>query len=312
MRSGSAKKPELVFTNPIIESIEETVEISGNVTARNQAKLKFLAGGKLTYLGVKEGDQVKKYQRIASIDARDLQKNLKSSLNSYLIERADLEEGRYDNKDVPMTDSVIRSLSQLQWTMDNAVLNVELNDLAIRNSSLYSPFAGVVTFVPTNTAGMQVTATDAFEIVDPETIEFAGEVDEIDIGRIKEGQPVHVVLDAYLDETTDSVVEQVSLKATSSTKSSGGTVFLVRARLPADYLHFRLGMNGTMKIVTNKASNVLTIPLASVIERDGKRLVSVKDGKKTVEKEIQTGIESDERIEVVSGISESDQIVEIQ
>lgn len=303
---------ELTFTRPSISDIEETVEISGNVSARNQARLKFLAGGKLTYLGVSEGDEVKKGQRVASIDTRDLQKNLKSSLNSYLIERADLEEGRYDNKDVPLTDSVIRSLSQLQWTMDNSVLNVELNDLAIRNSSLYAPFAGIVTFVPTNTAGMQVIASDVFEVVDPETLEFVGEVDEIDIGRIKEGQPVHVILDSYLDETTDSIVEHVSLKASTSTKSSGGTVFLVKAKLPSDYLHFRIGMNGTMKIVTKSVKDVLIIPLSSVVERDGKKIVQLKDGKKTVEREIETGIESDESVEVRSGLSESDEIVEIK
>jgi HlyD family secretion protein len=211
-----------------------------------------------------------------------------------------------------MTDSVIRSLSQLQWTMDNAVLNVELNDLAIRNSSLYAPFAGIVTAVPTNTAGMQVIASDVFEIVDPQTIEFVGEVDEIDIGKLKEGQPVHVVLDAYIDETTDSVVEHISLKATTSTKSSGGTVFLVKAKLPSDYLRYRIGMNGTMKIVTNKVEDVLTIPLSSVVERDGKKIVQIKDGKKTIDREIEIGIENDDRVEVRSGLSETDEIVEIK
>ncbi len=312
VRANASKKPALTFTNPTIETIEETIEVSGNVTAKHQARLKFLAGGKLTYLGVNEGDEVKKNQRLASIDTRDLQKNLKSSLNSYLVERADLEEGRYDNKDVPMTDSVIRSLNQLQWTMDNAVLDVELRDLAIRNASLYSPFAGIVTSVPTNIAGMQVTATDVFEVVDPSTLEFAGEVDEIDIGRIKLGQNVHIVLDAYLDDTTDSQIEQIALKATNSTKASGGTVFIIRAKLPPEYLRYRLGMNGSMKVVVDQADQALTVPLASVTERDGKSYVQVKSGNKAVDREVETGIENDERVQILSGLSQSDEIVEVK
>lgn len=306
------KKPALSYTRPTIETIEETVEVSGNITAFRAAKLKFLAGGKLTYLGVAEGDEVKKNQRLASIDTNDLQKNLKASLNSYLVKRADLEEGRYDNKDVPLTDSVIRELNQLQWTMDNSVIDVELRDLAIRNSSLYAPFAGIVTSVPTNTTGMQVIATDVFEVVDPSTIEFSGEVDEIDIGRIQVGLPVHVILDAYLDAPVDASVEHIALKASASTKSGGGTVFLVRAKLPPDYLRYRIGMNGTMKIVTKKSESTLTIPLSSLFTKFDKKYVQVRRGDTVRDQEVVVGIESDDRAEIISGLSESDEVVEVK
>lgn len=309
-RSFGAKKETLTFVHPIQESIEETVEVSGNVTARNQAKLKFLAGGKLTYLGVSEGSEVVKNQRLASIDARDLQKNLKASLNNYQTERADLEEGRYENKDVPLSDSVMRTLNKLQWSVDNSVIDVELRNLAISNASLYSPFAGVVTSVPTNSAGMQVTAADVFEVIDPETIEFSAEVDEIDIGRINISQPVRIILDAYEDENVDSQIERVAMKATPSTKASGGTVFLVHAHLPSDYMKFRLGMNGSMIIILKKVENALTVPISSVISRDDKEYVRVKVGNnKAEEREVKTGIESDERVEIVSGLSASDEIV---
>ncbi len=313
LRSASNRPAPLTFITPQVENIEEIIEVSGNVAAQKTALLKFLGGGKLTYLGVKEGDEVVKNQRLASIDTRDLQKSLKETLNSYMIGRANLDEGRYDYKDAVYSESVIRALNSLQWTMDNTVLEVELKDLAIKNASLYAPFAGVVTKVPTNTAGMHVIATDAFEVADPLSLEFSGEVDEIDIGRVKVGQPVRIILDAYPQETIKATVASIAMKASASTKASEGTVFVVKAALPPRILHYRLGMNGTMKIVTKSATDALTIPLSSLIQKENQNFVRVKSGKNTAqEKEIQIGIESDEKVEVVSGLSASDQIVEVK
>jgi hypothetical protein len=77
---------------------------------------------------------------------------------------------------------------------------------------------------------------------------------------------------------------------------------------------YRLGMNGDAKIQLAKKSDILKIPLNTTIERDGKVFVKVKTGEKngrpqTAEKEIQVGIQTEEEVEVVSGLSEQDQVV---
>lgn len=305
----------LKFEKPQVGDLEAVVEVSGKIQAGKTAQLKFLGGGKLTYLGVKEGQRVRKYQTLASIDSRDLQTSLKSSLNTYLIGRANLDQSRYDNKDEPLTDSVRRILDKAQWAMDNNVLDVELKNLAIQNSSLYSPIEGLVTHIPTNVAGMQVSTADYFEIVDPATLEFVGEVDEVDIGKIQLGQKATITLDAYPNEKIDALINDIALKATTSTSSTGGTVFLVSVTLDSpDIFKYRLGLNGSMRIVVASAKNVLNIPLSATIQKDDNKIfVTVKkpDGKplETEEKEIKIGIESDERVQVISGLKESEEFV---
>lgn len=313
VRSRASSGPTLAFVHPTVETIEATVDVSGNVAPEKVAKLKFLGGGKLTYLGVTEGDVVKKYQRIASIDTRDLQKSLKESLNLTKVGLNNLNQGNQNAGDLSYSTASMRALASLQSTLDNNVLDVEIKNLAIENSSLYSPFEGVVISTPTSTAGMQVTATDTFEVIDPTTLKFVAEVDEVDLSRVKLDQPVHISLDAYEGDDTKTTVVSVGLKAVPSTKASGGTVFLVKANLPSDYLRFREGMNGTMKIVTNRAENVVTIPVSDVVSRDSKSYVKVRTGKNSaVEREVQTGIESDERVEITSGLSTADEIVDVK
>ncbi|MEK7458363.1 MAG: hypothetical protein AAB612_02680, partial [Patescibacteria group bacterium] len=86
--SINSKKNIKTFEAPQQRTIEQVLEVSGKVDAHEKASLKFLAGGKITYVGAKIGDQVKKWQTIASIDKNDLQKNLTKYLNTYSIERS--------------------------------------------------------------------------------------------------------------------------------------------------------------------------------------------------------------------------------
>jgi HlyD family secretion protein len=310
-RQNAAKVAE--YATAERTTIEETIEVPGQVDAGVKASLKFLGGGKLVSLPLEEGEMVKKGARIASIDTRDLQKSVESSLLDYMSTRADFDQGFDDRKDTALSDTIRRSANKLQYTLDKSVIAVEAKDIALKNATLISPIDGIITSLPVDTVGVPVIATDVFEIINPDTLLFEAEVDEIDVGRVEKGTPVRIVLDAYPDQTIQGTIHSVGLKAQASSQSSGGTVFPVKVVLPgANILKTRLGMNGTMTIITKKSEGVLSIPIDATSVREGKTYVSVrnpKDEKKPVEREIQTGIENEDRIEVVSGIESGEQVV---
>jgi HlyD family secretion protein len=293
-------------------TIEETIEVPGKVDAERKASLRFLAGGKVVSLPVQEGQNVKKNDRIASIDARDLQKNLSKSLNDYLTNRWTFDQGKDDRKDSALTDALRRVADKTQFSLNNAITDVELKDIALKNATLTSPIDGVVTSLPVKVPGVQVLSTDVFEIVDPSALEFVAEVDEVDIGKVMVGTPVRMVLDAYPDQKLDGTVDRIGLKAQSSSKSSGSTVFPVHIKIQfPDITHFRLGMNGTLTIILQKKDGVLTVPIESTLSHDGKTFVKVRDPKnptKEIEKEVQLGIEGDTEVEVLSGLSQGDSV----
>lgn len=294
------------------DMVEQTIEVPGRVDAVIKADLKFLAGGKLVSLPVLEGQTVKKGQRLASIDASDLQKNLESSLRDYSSTRDDFDQGIDDRKDKALSDSLRRAADKLQNSLDKSVLTVELRDIAIKNASLVSPIDGIVTAVPVDTPGVQVLASDVFEVVNPDTLFFNAEVDEADVGLVSQGTPVRISLDAYPNEHVDGVITYIGLKAQNSSKSSGGTIFPVKVLLPnVSITKFRLGMNGTMTIILARKENVLTVPLEATSQTDGKASVKVKSttNKEGELRQIQTGIEGDTSVEVISGLDENDEVV---
>ncbi len=300
---------KLTYISPVRKDLASTITIAGHIDAKEKARLRFAAGGKVIYLGAKEGEVVKKWQSLATIDQSALKKQLTQNLNAYMQERYDFENTKDDIKDRAIDTTETRSVAQQQYDLDNKVLNVEIQNIAIANTTIYSPFDGVLTVSPTNVAGVQLLATDYFEVVNPQTLVFRANIDEIDIDRIKKGQSGQIVLDAYDGVKIDTYISYISY---TSSESSSGTVFMIEFPIAEQNIDkYRIGMNGDAFIKIAEKKNVLTIPLDAISERDGKVFVDVKADNKEqkIEREIKVGLESDQEIEVIEGLSENDLVV---
>lgn len=305
------KKDEekVTFINPEVMDLTKSLEVSGIVDAKQKVRLSFIAGSKVTYVGVEEGDEVSKWQTVASVDTSTLAKQKEASLNTYEQTRLNWEDTLETNDDRGLTDYEQRAEDRDQLTLDNAVLNVEIADIAIKNSAIYAPFAGIITHAPNVVAGVQWAATDYYEIVDPSTLVFKAAVDETDLGFLSQGQAAKINLDAYDGEMIDSYVNYISY---SSYNDSSGTVFLIEFPLQNLSIEkYRLGMNGDVSITLEEKPEVLALPIETLREEDGKSYVDIKaDNKEGYEaREIKVGLETDEYFEVLEGLAESDQVL---
>ncbi|MBU1967261.1 efflux RND transporter periplasmic adaptor subunit [Patescibacteria group bacterium] len=302
-------RPELVFERPAFQNLTKILEVSGVIDAKEKANLRFATGGKIIYLGAKEGDYVKKWQTIATIDQRTLQKQLQQNLNTYMKERWDWETTQ-DSTDYSLeTLGTRRVIDKEQWDLKNEVLDVEIHDIAITNTVLSAPFAGVLVSSPTSVTGVNLLATDSFELINPDTLVFRAAVDEADIAQISLEQKGEIFLDSYPNEPISSQVNYVAFK---SSASSTGTVFAVEFLIQGENLlnKYRLGMNGDVKIILDTRQNVLTIPFETTRERDNKVYVDVRtQGDKYEEKEIKIGLETADHVQVLEGLNEADEVL---
>jgi RND family efflux transporter MFP subunit len=315
-RRAQQNAPQLTFVKPTTQDLEKVVEVSGILDAHEKASLRFAAGGKIVYLGAKEGDTVRKGQTLASIDQRELQKRLQQDLNAYMRERWDWEQTLDDTKDRALPTNEIRDRDKEQWFLDDTVLNVEIRDIAIQSTYLTSPIAGILVAAPTVVTGVNLTPTDVFEVVNPETLIFRAAVDETEIGAVQLGQKAEITFDAYPNEPYTGYIDDISYR---STQSTSGTVFIVRIPLTGEGLmsKYRLGMNGDVTITVDTRSHVLTVPLDATRDRDGKTYVTVKvvpdpsrpDEFTTEDREIEIDLETDEWVEVIRGLSPDDEVL---
>jgi HlyD family secretion protein len=155
------------------------------------------------------------------------------------------------------------------------------------------------------------TTTTLAVIYDLSELTFEMSVDELDVGNVKVGQKVVVTADARDGMTFSGTVTNISLQ---SSQSNGVTNYPVTVTLddPGDLLP---GMNVDGVIILDESENTLMIPIDALMR--GNR-VYVKDetvteaqgnvpaGFKAVE--VETGLSSDDYVEILSGLSEDDEV----
>lgn len=313
--SAQKAQPAITTAKVVQKNFVKTISSSGKTKADKSVDLKFQTSGKLTWVGVKEGDRVNAYQAIANLDSREVQKNLEKALRDYSNERNDFEEAgqitygirKTDTVNNLLNDTVKRILQKNQWDLEKAVLDVELKHLSLEYASLVTPIAGIVTHVDTPVSGVNITpATAVFTVVDPTTIMFEANIDEIDIGGVSVGQPARISLDAFPDRTIEGTVSAIAYSAETST--GGATVFPVRILLPGiDAL--RVGFNGDVMIEVDKRPQALVVPISAVREKDGAKYVYLKTSTSYKKMAVTTGVSSDDEVTITEGLQPDDEVV---
>jgi len=290
--------------------LSNTLELSGSVSAGQSATLRFLAGGLITYLGAKEGDQVKKWSTLASVDTRQLQKVLEEKLNLYAIQRGTFDQTIDDNDNSIPEGDLARTLERLlaknQYQLENTVKDVEYQDLTIQLSRLTSPISGILVHAPISVANVQVTAADNWIVVDPQTLEFIADLDETDLSKVSVGQKALITLDAFPDELIESTISSIAF---SPKETTTGTTYEVKVSLPASFLaKLRLGLNGTAAIVLSEKFAVPTLPSSAFTFQNGQMVVKILRSGKYLDQTIETGIENAGQVEILDGLKVGDHV----
>lgn len=183
-------------------------------------------------------------------------------------------------------------------------------------SILRAPTAGTVLELLVNEGDPVVPLTSyqagtaLATLADMRQLVFKGTVDEIDVGKLREGMPARIKIGALPDAKVDGKVYKIAPK---SKTQEGATLFDVEIELlPAAGTTLRAGYSANADVVVREKADVLLLP---------ERLVTFKEGKATVEvpgtgdapptvKEIKTGLSDGINVEVAEGLAEKDLVVE--
>lgn len=297
------------------QDLKEVLSLSGEIDAKEKADIRFQTSGLLTWVGVKEGDYVKKYQAIASLDKRELQNSLNQYLNSYMKTRWSFEQDAADNKDwqtAGMTDAardtIKRSLDKNQFDLNNAVLSVEAKNLALKFATLITPFEGVVTKVDVPLPGTNITPASAeFSVVNPKTLYFSATADQTEVVSFKAGMIGTVTLDSFPDQTFPATVESIGfIPKTGET----GTVYELKIAVDISQVKdkIKLGMTGDVDFILKDIKDVLVIPEVYLKKEEGKYFVQKVSGKQNIKTEVKVGEIIDGNAEITEGLNENNTV----
>ncbi len=293
------------------QDMRETLTLSGTVDAAEKVTLAFQTPGRLTWIGVKEGDVVNAYQGIAGLDPREVQKNLELALRNYSKERNDFEETwrvtykGVSDPDAALTDTIKRILQKNQWDLEKAVLDVELKSLAVEYATLITPISGIVTHIDTPYSGVNITQASHFEVINPKTVYLSVTADQTEVTKLQTGMSAEVTFDSYQDEKLIGTVTSISFTPKSD---QTGTVYEVKIALPVtnDTYKYRMDMSADSVFIIRQKQNVLTVPSNFIKSDADKKFLWVKNGSRKEKVMVTVGEEMDNMTEINFGIKEGD------
>jgi len=191
---------------------------------------------------------------------------------------------------------------------------VTIDDTEIE-SIIKAPIDGFV-LSKTVEVGDPVTPLSSFQegtvlmkMANMERLLFKGTVDEIDVGKLKEGMPVEIKVGALPNDTVKGTVKKISLKAE---KKENATIFPIEILIPVTAnTTLRAGYSANANIIIQRKDSVLTVPERTVTFRNDSAFVMVALGPgASEERQIRTGLSDAINVEVISGLAEGDSVVE--
>lgn len=281
--------------------------------------------------------------RSAQANAALVQQNMDQAQKDFarskeLLGRGLESQSSFDAKQTAHQVEVPRHRSALeQVAQARAALRQARDDLS--KTTIYAPMSGTVSELNKEAGeialGSQFQADVILVIADLSEMEAQVNVDENDIVNIRIGQPAEILVDALPGQVVNGIVREIGSSANSSGEGSTDqkTEFEIKIGITDPLETLRPGMTATADIVTRTNLGALSAPLQSVAlrtvdqlmkkgekrkdaearfkaDRDGfvEVVFCIEQGK-AVARQVTTGIQSDELIEILSGLKEGEDVV---
>jgi len=144
------------------------------------------------------------------------------------------------------------------------------------------------------------------DIVDYNNLEVEIKVDEFDLSSIKVGEEADVQIEALNNKPLTGKISEIDREASVD---SGVSYFNATVVLPADN-DLRIGLTADIKIITQKADNVVTLPMGAVSYDPAGAYVQVHGQNGKIEqKPVTVGINDGRLIEIKEGVSDGDVVL---
>jgi RND family efflux transporter MFP subunit len=326
----------------LASSGQTVLNASGYVTARRQATVSSKVTAKVLEVLIEEGMEVKEGQILARLDASNTDASLKLAEAEVRAAKTALEETkvqvteaklRLDRTRALVKDSVVSQaeLDRIQAETDSlearlerqreeelvaerrlAVWTQQLEDTIIR-----APFAGVVTtkdaqpgeMISPVTAGGGFTRTGIGTVVDMSSLEIEVDVNESYINRVRAGQGVEAILDAYPEWTIPAKV--IAIVPTADRDRA-----TVRVRIGFESLDPRILPDMGVKVAFRDAvqeqahRRAVVIPRTALRKDDGRDVVFVVSGEKVERRAVTVGLDAgSEEATVLAGVAAGERVV---
>ncbi len=318
-------------TKVAMGTISASVTATGTVSPIKTITVGTQVSGTIYKIYVDYNSVIKKGQLLAELDKTVLSSTYQSALTDLNVNKTqmDYQEKNFNRvKDLYAKQAVSKTdYETAEYNYNTAKLNYKRSQSDVikaktnlNYATIYSPIDGVVlsrAVEEGQTVAAAMTTPTLFTITnDLSHMQVLANIDEADIGQVKEGQNVTFTVDAYPNDTFKGTVTQVRLEATTT---SNVVTYKVVIMAPNPEFKLKPGLTASVNIYTMEKNNVLVIPNKALnYSPTGKKVnktggsekqvwIQQPTGSKAVK--IMIGSTDPTHTEVLSGLKAGDEII---
>ncbi len=281
------------------ESLSGQFTVNGTFEPETRANISAEMGGQIVEIYVEEGSEVKQGQVVAKLSGDKINVNVNNAKAN--LDNAQSTLSRYEAAFQTGGVTAVQ-LDQARLQVENAKAQYKSAQLSSGDTNVRSKVSGIVNKKMVEEGMVVGAGTPIIEVVNISSLELRVEVDEALVSRIKMGDTVNVVPSV----TKDTIKGKISFIAPAS---NGALKFPVEITVDNEKGQRKAGMYATA--VFNKAGNdnVLTIPREAFVGSVSDNKVFVVENGTAKLKEIQTGLNYGDKVQVTAGLNEGDVVV---
>ncbi len=335
--SGGKKEEPVTFDTAKVApaNIKNSVTATGSVEPVTSVTVGTQVSGIISKLYVDYNTVVKKGQIIAELDKTNLiselntaKANLSSSESELNYQQTNFQ--RYQTlfkKGLVSADEYDTAKLSYKKAKEQVAQAKEMVSKAQTNlgyAIITSPIDGVViskSVEEGQTVAASYATPELFTIAkDLKDMQVVADVDEADIGDVKEGERVTFTVDAYPNDTFEGVVKQVRQEATTT---NNVVTYEVVISAPNSELKLKPGLTANVTIYTAERQNVVSVPSKAlrftptkdlvkgikIVDCNGKNKVWTKEGNTFRAHAVQIGMTDGINTEILSGIKQGQEVV---
>ena len=312
---------------------------AGTIEACQRTKLSTIVGGRIEYLGVKEGDRVKKGQLLLKLWNDDQQAQAALSQTQIVLagkrseevciaavnaekeakRQAELRARGFvssSREEAARTDAEVRRAACNTAKADVAQTEAKLRATTAEQGrvALYAPFDGTVAKIVgelgeySTPSPPGVPTPPAIDLIDDSCLYVKAPMDEVDAPKIIAGQTVRVSLDALPGKMLPGKVRRVAPYVSAVEKQARTVDIEVDFDQPEATGKLLVGYSADVEIILDGRDKVLRIPTAA-IQEGGRVLLFNAESGKLEERKIKPGLANWVYTEVLEGLQAGDRIV---
>jgi len=284
-------------------TVSDEISLSGNIEGNKTVRLGFLVAGKIDFIAAKEGQMVSKGELLSSLDPANysIAKELADIQVNQVQDEYDRLKLMHDNNSLSESD-----FAKITYGLQQAKAQQKLHTKNLADTRLYSPIDGVLLKKFCEVGEITGVGIPLFVVSDIRKIKVSAFVPENELHNIKIGQNARVLINS-LDKTFNGRIIEVGSAADAASRA-----FSVRIELENPEMIVRPGMIAEVKVITEQPKELMVIPVEAVLhDLNDQSYVFVVDesAKRSFKRNISLGQAINDKIEVISGLKETDLVV---